>query len=196
MINAFAMKPQLQSASRLPQIATSARISQAELACLFACGAVAALCVGMIHLPVRLPGHAILRGALPMALGFALVSRRLSGSVMSLSATMVSAAMATGGIGRFPPAALLSVAILGPALDALVTDVKSRQVYLRFALAGAGANLIAFAARLAMTSLGWDLPGAQQFTSFWSFALLSFLLCGAFAGLLSSAIWFRLRVEE
>lgn len=196
MFNAFTVKPELQSASRLPPIARDARISAAEFACLVACGVIAALCVGLVQLPLRLPGHAILRGVLPMAMGFALVSRRSSGSVMSLATAITSTAMAAGGIGRFPPAAILSLVVLGPLLDLLVTGVKRWQIYPRFALAGTAANLIAFAARLVTTSLGWDLPGARQFTSFWSLALVSFILCGAFAGLLSSAIWFRLRVEE
>lgn len=196
MYNAFAVKQELQSASRLPPINREARISAAEIASLVACGVIAALCVGLIHMPLRLPGHAILRAVLPMAMGFALVPRRSSGSIMSVTMAVTAIGMSAGSMGRFPPSAILSIAALGPFLDLLVTNVKCWQICLRFALAGAGANLIAFAARVAASSVGWDLPGARQFTSFWSLALVSFFLCGAFAGLLSSAIWFRLRVEE
>ena len=72
-------------------------------------------------------------------------------------------------------------------------------MYARFALAGAVANLLGvLACAVFFTSLfGWDLSGAHgNSRRFSAFALLSFLLCEAIAGLVSTAIWFRVRVDQ
>ena len=113
MIQVFATKPNLRSASRLPALAGAARISAAEVAALLACGALAALAVGLVHLPIRIPGHAILRGVLPMAMGLALVPRRSAGMIMAIGAGATAAAMSWAHIGRFPAAAVLSIAGAG-----------------------------------------------------------------------------------
>jgi hypothetical protein len=197
MIPVFAPQADLKTASRLPTLTRDVRVSATELATLFACGALAALAVGMLQIPLRVPGHAVLRAVLPMAFGLALVPRRSSGVVMSIAAGLTAAAMSVGHLGRFAPVAVLSVFILGPVLDAVLAgNSRGWRLYARFAVAGAVANLIAFAARLATAWLGWDLVGSRQFTSFWLLALMSFVLCGAIAGLVSAAIWFRLRVDD
>lgn len=197
MIDVFAAKLNLRTASRLPKLSGDARVSTAEVACLLACGALAALAVGLVHLPIRVPGHAILRGVLPMAMGLALVPRRSAGMVMAVGAGMSAAAMSWGGIGRFPPAAVLSILALGPVLDvALAGRARGWRLYVRFAVAGAVANLLAFALRAASSWLGWEFSDSRQFMSFWSFALVAFILCGAVAGVVSAAVWFRLRDDE
>ena len=81
-------------------------------------------------------------------------------------------------------------------MSRLAGRAQGWRLYARFAAAGAIANLLAFAARVGTSFLGWELAGSRQFTSFWSFALASFLLCGAVAGLVSAAVWFRLRVDD
>jgi hypothetical protein len=112
---------------------------------------------------------------------------------MSISAGLTAAAMSCGHVGQFPPAAILSVLVLGPVLDfALAGQAIGWGLYVRFALAGAVANLLAFGVRLGTSWLGLDLAGSRQFTEFWLSALASFFLCGALAGLVSAAIWFRL----
>jgi hypothetical protein len=153
----------------------------------------AAIAVGAFHLQIRLPGHAILRGVIPLALGLALVPRRSSGMVMSVGAGITAAAMTWDQIGRFPPAAILSVVALGPVLDlALSGEPRGWRLYARFVAAGALANLLAFVIRLGTALAGWDFRGSRQFTEFWPFALTTFVLCGALAGLISAALWFRL----
>lgn len=153
--------------------------------------------VGFVRIPLRLPGHAILHGVVPMSLGLALVPRRCGGILMAIGAGITAAAMTFAGLGRFQPAAVLSILALGPVLD-IATSGRARGwlLYARFALAGAVANCLAFAVRVSTSLIGWELPGARQFTSFWSLALLSFVLCGAVAGLVSAAIWFRVRVDD
>lgn len=193
MLQIFAPQSSLRAASRLPALSGEARVSIAEVAILLACGAFAVLAVGILHLPVRMPGHAILRAVLPMALGLALVPRRSAGMGMSIGAGLTAAAMNADHIGRFPPAAVLGILVLGPILDAvLVGNPQGWRLYARFATAGALANLLAFAVRFGIAWLGWDLAGSRQFTEFWLTALPSFFLCGALAGLVSAAVWFRM----
>jgi hypothetical protein len=209
-MNVFASKPSLRNASRLPALSDELRISATEIACLLGCGMLAAVAVGFGNQIIRgVPGHAILRGVLPMALGLALVPRRSAGMTMSLSAGLTAAVMSWQGVGRFQPAAILSVVVLGPVLDAALAG--HWWLYARFFAAGAIANLLAFAMRFSMAFLGWQAGGGgggrgggggtgggggQQFMDFWSAALVSFLVCGALAGLVSAAVWFRMRVNN
>ena len=197
MVNVFTANQDLRTASRLPTLAGAARISAAELAALLACGALAALAVGLVQLSLRVPGHAILRGVLPISMGLALVPRRSAGMVMAFGAALTAAAMSWGNVGRFPAAAVLSILALGPVLDlALMGKAQGWRLYLRFAIAGAVANLLAFAARVGTAYFGWELSGSRTFMSFWSGALGSFILCGAVAGLVGAAVWFRSRSDE
>ena len=132
-----------------------------------------------------------------MAMGLALVPRRSAGMVMAFGAALTAAVLSWGNFGRFPAAAVLSILALGPVLDlALMGNAQGWRLYARFAAAGAVANLLAFAARVATAYFGWELSGSRSFMSFWSAGLVSFILCGAVAGLISAALWFRLRTSE
>jgi hypothetical protein len=189
----FATRTNLADASRLPAISRESKVSAAEIGLLLACGALSAIAVGMLHLRIGVPGHAILRGVVPMALGLALVPRRSSGMVMASGAGVTAALMLIGGFGRFQPAALLSVLLLGPVLDlALIGRPAGWRLYGRFVVAGVVANCAAFATRFAVAFLGYRLPGGRQFIEFWPTALGSFVVCGAVAGLVSASLWFRL----
>ncbi len=88
LATAFAPQLSLRDSSRVPAISRAAGLSAVELACLLACGAAAAAAIGCLHLSLRVPGHAILRGALPMAMGLALVPRRSAGIVMAVGAAL------------------------------------------------------------------------------------------------------------
>ena len=195
----------LRNASRLRPITRDASgVSGAELAILIGCGALAALAVAWVRMPIRLPGHAILYAVLPMAAGLALVPRHGSGSLMSLGAIAGALMAQLSPLGGVQPAALVGVLALGPAIDlAQRGDATGWRIHLRFALAGLVANALSFAARygLAMAGVtggmrgggGGGGGGGQGFMSFWPTALGTFALCGAIAGLLSAAIWFRFR---
>ncbi len=193
-MDVFATNSHLQHASRLPTVTRQASVSATEIAWLLFCGALSATAVGLIHIQLRVPGHAILRAVLPMALGLALVPRRSGGLVMAAGAALTAAAMAAVRIGTFPPAALLSVLALGPVLDAaLLGQPQGRSLYVRFAAAGATANLLAYIVKHSTIKLGWATMGNQKFLSFGPMALVSFIVCGALAGLVSAAICFRFR---
>jgi hypothetical protein len=197
-MNAFAAKPNLRSASRLPSLWQQARVSILELACLLACGALGMFAVGALHqMRIPVPGNAILRGTLPMAFGLALVPRRSAGLVMTIGAGLTAATMSWIGIGRFPFAAMLSVLALGPLLDlALAGGAKSWRLYARFAVAGASANLLAYAAKIAALQFGVSTGSEGNFASFGWVGFVLFVLFGAAAGFVSAAIWFRTRVHD
>jgi hypothetical protein len=155
------------------------------------------MAIGLVHLRMGSPGHAIFRAVLPMAAGLALVPRRSSGMVMSFGAGVTAAAMSVGHLGFFPPAALLSILVLGPALDvALLGKPQGWRLYARFIVAGAAANLLAFAAKVVVVALGGEMRGSRHFMDFWSTALVWFVFWGAVAGLVSAAICFRLRADD
>jgi hypothetical protein len=196
-MNTFAAKSNLQSASRVPGVASDAGVSVAEIGCLLACGAASALAVGLIHRSMGVPGIAILRGLLPLALGFALVPRRSAGTVMSTGAAATAAILMGAHVGEFQVPALAGILSLGPVLDlALAGHPQGWRIYFRFAAGGVVANLIAFSSKLVAAFFGWHFPGSGRVNHFWSISLGSFLLCGAAAGLISAVIWFRARVAD
>jgi hypothetical protein len=198
--------PQLAGASRWWRGSTEqpasdfsvARSASYDLAILFSLGLLAALATSAGNFGLRLPGHAILRGALPFMLGLSLVPRRSSGIVMSASAALALGLMKIAGFGPPNPASIAGLIFLGPALDmALSTTRGGWQLYLRAAAAGMTANLLAFAVRLASASvLAEAAGGGRGFLSFWPVALLSFALLGALAGLISGAAWFRAQPRD
>ena len=198
LTTAFAPQVGLRDSSRLPSMSRSTGISAAELACLLACGALAAAAIGLLHLSFRMPGHAILRGALPMALGLALVPRRWAGIIMAIGTGITAAAMSFAQIGTFPSTAILSVLAFGPILDfALVGQSKGWRLYGRFVVAGVVANLSSFALKMAGVQLGMEaLGGSGQFLRLGWLAVVSYILCGALAGFLGAAACFRVRVGD
>src|SRR5947208_2173071 len=117
LADAFATQPSLRQSSRLPALSRTSAISIPEIVCLLACGALAAAAIGFVHLSLRVPGHAILRAALPMSMGLALVPRRFAGIIMAFGAGITATAMSAAQLGTFPPTAMLSVLALGPAID-------------------------------------------------------------------------------
>jgi hypothetical protein len=173
-------------------------MSTTELACLLACGALAAVTIGALHLSLRVPGHAILRGALPMTLGLALVPRHWAGTIMAVGTGITAAAMTFANIGSFPSTAILSVFALGPVLDvALLGKSTGWRLYGRFIAAGVVANLFAFALKMAGVQIGIDaLGGSGQFLRLGWLAVVSYIICGALAGFLGAAACFRARVGD
>jgi hypothetical protein len=94
---------------------------------------------------------------------------------MAIGAGITSTAMSAAHVGTFPATSMVSILALGPILDfALLGHSSGWRLYLRFAAAGAATNLLAFG----------------------SAALVSFLICGALAGLIGATVWFRFRVHD
>ena len=213
----FAPAANLRQATRFATLARAdQRISAREIALLLACGALAAWATSMLFLTFRVPGHAILRAVLPMAAGLALVPRHSAGLVMAAGALITTAFLRFGNVGDIHFAALVSLLALGPMLDVATKGASvGWKLYARFAAAGAAANLLAFVCRLALAivvrrgsgggmgggggtggGMGGGIAGGHDFLAFWPIALASFVLCGAVAGLVSAALWFRLRTDD
>lgn len=234
MVALWQLNPGLAASARRSLPATaSAHAAARDLATLLMLGAVAALATSFLPGGLRIPGHAILRGTLPMVLGMSLVPRRSAGAVMSLAAAGTFAALRLGGLGLPNPAACVGVLCLGPAADLALQGTRpGLWVYVRFAAAGLAANVAAFAVRLATGTTAaaplaarvrtWApgsgmgggnrmggggmgmhrgalgaLPAAgESIDPSWLVALSSFALCGALAGLVCAAIWFRRRPRQ
>jgi hypothetical protein len=200
---------------RRGSIDADGRAAAVEWAVLVALGVVAALATSLPLAGLRLPGHAILRGTLPLVLGLSLVPRRSAGSVMSLAAAATFGALRLGGLGLPHAAAWVGLVCLGTALDVAAAGASGGwRLYVRFAVAGLAANLAAFAVRMmqlpAAAALAGHVPGSgggrgmgggfgggrgngPSVLEFWPTALASFALFGAAAGLASAMIWFRAR---
>lgn len=186
---------ELLASSRIAAwIKPSDRLRWAELGFLIGAGATAAVAVSCLDFGLRVPGHAILRAVFPMALGLSLAPRRLGGLVMGASAWGTAMLLkSTGGAG-LGIGAMTSLCLIGPMLDVALWRTKSGwPVYLSFALAGCLANMGAFAVRAAGKLSGWESLLTRPLTEWISAAWWSYLFCGLIAGLLSAAIWFRLR---
>jgi hypothetical protein len=181
------------SASRFrSQAGSTGAMTVAELALLVAAGALAAAAVAFIPLQLRIPGHAILKAALPVVLGVALVPRGFAGTIAGIAAAATSGLFLAAGVGNLQPAAVASLLAIGPAIDLAMTGARSAgpALYLRFAAAGMLANVLAFAVRWGTAAAGFEAarPRVMQQLGVW--ALLSFAVCGIVAGLISGAICF------
>ena len=180
----------LAAATRMPGAAALlADRPAAALALLAALGTGAALLTAGVDLDLRVPGHSILKGVLPLALGLALVPGRYSGSVMGVAA--FGAVLAQGPIrGGNGWGATASLVLLGPILDALLRGAGGpRSVHLRFLVAGLLANLSAFGVRLGAKLVFHD--GGRPLAAWWPEAIVTYALCGLLAGALASALCFR-----
>ena len=184
----------LASASRIPALTGRSTITAAELAVLVLAGVVAACAEAWLHWHLRgVPGHAIFKAVLPMIVGFAFVPRHGSGTVMGASAGMSAFVIARVLGGNIQPAATISMLLIGPSLDlALAGTEWTRWMYIRFALAGAFANLTALAVKVFGSLFGLALMG-RPLADFLPRALPSFFLCGTAAGLFGAIILFRNR---
>lgn len=183
----------LSAAARFPGRARSRpRVSAVDVLLLLACGAAAAAAVGFVRLGLRIPGHAIVLAALPMAFGLSLAPRRFAGSVMSAGALGTGLLLAAGGGASYGSGSVVSLALLGPAMDVALRGARTGGlVYVGLVMAGVGANLLALGSRAGAKLLGLDLAGARPFDSWWLQAAATYTLSGVVAGLLGALCWFH-----
>jgi hypothetical protein len=191
---ALAPYPAIERTSRLGPLARPTdRLSTAELIILLAAGVLATLAVAFISPGLRMPGSAILRVALPMVCGVALVPRRMSGSVMTAGAALSAMALSAAHLGSLQPAGVTALLALGPAIDVamVLRPATGWRLYVRFALAGMAANTLAFAVRAGASWFHLDAVRPHTVQQYGLVVLLSFAACGLVAGLLSAAVCFR-----
>lgn len=187
----FTVRDGLIDAGRVRALSRPGRsISAVEAGLLVFMGLVAAGLCGL-KLNLGIPGHNILRVVFPMALGLAMVPRRGAATIMGLSGSAGAAAMLLGGARAFGSGAATSLILTGFFLDlALVKARGGPSVYVRLVLAGLAANLTAFLVRGGGKAAGLGFEGLPL-ELWWRSAVVTYPLCGAAAGLLSAAVWFR-----
>jgi len=196
--NWFAMRNSLAAASRIiSRERFRERITAAEIALLLLCGAAAALASGFLRLGLHIPGNAIIRVVVPMALGLSLAPRRFAGCIMSSGALGTAAVVTAAGLGPYDPGAFASLCLTGPIMDfALARAQSGWLLYLRLAFAGIIINLLALAMRAGTKLMGFDVADARPFVIWWPQALFTYILCGAVAGLIGAVCCFRLRTAN
>jgi hypothetical protein len=174
------------------------RIHSLEIGILLCAGALAAVAVVAFSPALRIPGHAILRAALPMVCGMALIPRRLAGSIMALGAGATVLVFSAAGPGGWQPAAVVSLLALGPAIDIAMTgrSVPGWRLYLRFAAAGVLANTLAYFLRGGISLFGLDGQRPHMLARFDLGVFASFAVCGAIAGLLSALVCFQFSARQ
>jgi hypothetical protein len=184
----------LLEASRLqPLVHAGEQITWVELATLMSLGVCAALAATLLDIKLRIPGHAILRTIVPIALGLALVPRRWAGSVMTAAALLSMLGLRAWGVSRGGSGAWTSLALTGPMLDLVGSRVRPGwRLYAGFSLAGLASNLAALAVRAGTKVLGWEHAGSRQLPEWWPQAIGTYAGCGLVAGVLSALLWFHL----
>lgn len=152
-------------------------------------GIIAAALIAFMQTPLRIPGHVILKAALPIAGGLAFTRFSWAGTLAGASAISSCALFLMAGVGHIPAAAFVSLSAIGPALDLArrFTPRASLPYWIGFAMAGLLTNLAAFAARFvaAWGQSGTWHPFYMQQLGGW--ALASFAICGITAGIVGGA---------
>lgn len=168
-------------------------ITSGEVLVLICAGVVATSLVAFLHMPIRVPGHSILKAALPIVCATAMVPRPLAGSLTALSAALTAGAFLLMGIGHLQAAAITSLLAVGPAVDLALRNSRGGglRLYNRLALAGFAANMLAFMVRwgISLTQVNTLHPLHFRQVAFGAF--LSFAACGLAAGLICGVICFR-----
>jgi hypothetical protein len=184
----------LQQARRIrPTGRASENAGQLDIGLLMLAGGIAAVAVVAFSPALHIPGHAILRAALPMVCGMAVAPRRMAGSIMAVGAGTAVAILSFTGMGNWQPAAVVALLALGPAMDITLAGPSKGGwlLYLRFALAGVLANSAAFVLRGGLSVFGLDSSRPHSIARFDARVFLSFAACGAVAGLIAAVVCFR-----
>jgi hypothetical protein len=190
---ALSVHSELAHGTRLPLLVhRGQRLNMAEVLFLVGAGIAAGLATAFFEWRLRIPGHAILRAVFPMALGLAVVPRRMGGSLMGFSAAGSAALLQATGAAAVGLGAMTSLAVVGPLLDAALWRApRGWRLYAGFALAGLGANLAALGFRALAKAIGLDHVAARPLAEWWLHATVSYAVCGGLAGLMSAAVCFR-----
>ncbi|MHB8969152.1 MAG: hypothetical protein ACYC3X_04290 [Pirellulaceae bacterium] len=113
---------------------------------------------------------------------------------MGLSALGTALIMRACSVGSLGAGSLTSLALTGPLLDLTLIDARRGwRLYLGFILAGITSNLAALSLRGGLKALTGDVGGGRLIGEWWHQAAFTYSVCGLLAGLLSAAVWFRLR---
>jgi hypothetical protein len=200
----LALDSSLRATARVPSLATGERAGARELAALLLAGAGAAVLTTYGDVDPGIPGHHIVYAMFPFALGFALVPRRMAGSVMGAAGVGTLALLGLAGAHLPGPGALTGFVFTGPMLDAALGRGREREpartgwrLYAAFIAAGALTNALAFMARGVTKYFGLGgVGGGRHFDSWLPVAVWTYALSGIIAGLVSAAVWFHFRAQK
>jgi hypothetical protein len=180
----------LRNSSRYFNLLPATRSLYADVLLAAAAGALAACMVALVDLNLRLPGHSILKAALPLAMGFALVPRRATGMMMTVSALATLYMLRSGMSASVGGGSTTSLLALGPLVDVCLWRAKAGWgLVARFAAAGLLANLLAFAVRGGNKT--WLEFGLRPWDDWVTVAPWTYAICGLLAGLLGAWCCFR-----
>jgi hypothetical protein len=196
--NWFGVHDGLATAGRIHPISKEhEHISASEILLLILCGATAAAASGFLRLGFRLPGHSIVLSMIPMALGFALAPRKLSGFILSAGAFSTASAFSLTGLAHYGSGAFVSLCLIGPIMELAVAKFRSGwKLYLGLGLAGIVTNLLALTSRSASKLLGLDFAGTRPFGTWWAQAVVTYAVSGAIAGLIVALCFFHLHSDR
>lgn len=194
----LALDPTLRDTARVRPLAAGDRADRRELVALLLTGVGAALLTTFGDAHLGIPGHHIVLVVFPMALGFALVPRRMAGTVMGAAGSGTLALLGAAGAHLPGPGALTGFVLAGPMLDlALGRGGRGWRLYAAFIAAGAATNALAFLARGVTKSMGiGGAGGGRAFAAWLPVAVWTYAIAGVLAGLLSAAVWFHFRGRE
>lgn len=186
----------LRAGSRLRAL-TADQLRSIDVLVLVGAGLAAAAATALLDFGWRIPGHAILRTLLPLAVGLACVPRRGSGFIMSGAAGVGLLVLRALGVAGGGAGAFTSLLLTGPLLDAASGWTRRGwQIYLSFAGAGLASNMAAFLVRWVTKAAsggggGQGLGGGRMLGEWQSQAIVTYALCGLLAGWIGAAICFR-----
>jgi hypothetical protein len=188
----------LAAATRIPsRDRIGEHISISEISVLILCGAAAALASGFIRPGLHIPGNAIIRAVIPMALGLSLAPRKFAGFIMSAGALSTAATVTSIGAATYDAGAFTSLCLIGPIMDFALTEAQTGwRLYGGLMIAGLSTNLLALGSRAATKLMGLDVGDMRPFGNWWSQAIITYLLCGALAGLIGAICCFRLHRKD
>jgi hypothetical protein len=186
------LNDELSHRSRLRSIsAPLAGADWVDVPFLLLMGIIAAALTTFVQLRIRVPGHVILFGVVPMTCGLAVAPRRRAGALMGLASVLALCGVAAAGASTFKVGAIASLGLLGPLLDWAARQARSgKTMYVAFAAAGLGSNAVAFAAKFLEQQSGAH-PGTRPYAQWISSAPLSFAICGILAGLIGAGLFFQ-----
>lgn len=178
----------LRSLSRVPAL----NAGQAQWVVSLFAGAAAAAATCLLDFKLGVPGHAILRCVLPMALGLTLAPFRGSGMIMSVSALATGTGLKLAGFGEKGIGSIVSLLATGPLLDFAANRARSAKgMWLGLIAAGTLSNVIAFVAQVLAKLMHLETGGGKPLSQWWKMAIWTYPACGAVAGLLTAAVLFR-----
>ena len=193
----------LGSSGRLPSIASSGKaVTLAELCFLLMMGVATAVVSMFVKPGLHIAGSNIVFVVFTMSFGLAMVPRRGAASAMGLGAMASAGAFCMLWTTKLGFGAATSLALTGFLIDlALYGARNGREIYIRLIAAALAANGAAFliraGAKLFLIGGGGGGAGAGKPFHVWVYpAVVTYLICGLVAGVISAAVWFRFAAER